>query len=173
MASRVLIGAEFSADIVAFLRLLARHRVRYLLVGGEAVIYHGYPRVTGDVDFFYENNSRNVRSLFSALEEFWEGAIPGVAAADELAEEGVIIQFGRPPHRIDLLNQIDGVNFDAAWPERIRVQLQTPTGPVPVYYIDALSLLTNKEAAARPKDLEDAAYLRAKTTSARRRKPLR
>jgi hypothetical protein len=159
MASRIVKNASFSADIQDFLRLLARHRVRYLLVGGEAVIYHGYPRLTGDVDFFYENTRANVRRLFRALLEFWDGVIPGITSAAQLSEPGIILQFGRPPHRIDLMNRIDGVRFATAWPSRIRVRLQTRLGLLPATYIDAKSLLKNKRAAARPKDLEDVRYL--------------
>ena len=113
MASRILTVA-FSEDILEFLRLLARNRVRYLIVGGEAVIYHGYPRVTGDVDFFYENTALNIHRLFNALSVFWNGRIPGIKSPEELREDGLILQFGRAPHRIDLMNRIDGVKFKEA-----------------------------------------------------------
>lgn len=161
MPSRTIEGASFSGDILAFLRLLARHRVRYLIVGGEAVIYHGYARLTGDVDFFYENTSANAGRLFNALLAFWDGPIPGLAAPNELREKGTIVQFGRAPHRIDLMNHIDGVRFARAWASRIRVRLKTPQGLVPVLYIDLPLLLKNKRAAARPKDLDDARFLAA------------
>lgn len=162
MSARILEGAGFSRDILIFLRLLAERRVRYLLVGGEAVIYHGYPRLTGDIDFFYENSALNVRRLFEVLMDFWEGTIPGLASAEELREQGLILQFGRPPHRIDLMNSIDGVAFQDAWPSRIRVRLKTKSGLVPALYMDLRSLLANKEAAGRPKDLDDSVYLREK-----------
>src|SRR4051812_39861900 len=105
--SSPIIKAGFSGDITAFLRLLAKKRVRYLIVGGEAVIYHGYPRLTGDIDFFYDNSSLNCRRLFQALLEFWDGRIPGVTSSAELRAPKLILQFGRPPHRIDLMNRID------------------------------------------------------------------
>lgn len=162
MSSRILAGAGFSNDILAFLRLLAQKRVRYLIVGGEAVIYHGYPRLTGDIDFFYENTALNSRRLLNALLEFWEGNVPGVASAEGLREKGIILQFGRPPHRIDLMNRIDGVTFQRAWPSRIRVRLQTGSGLVPVHYIGLRPLLANKRATGRPKDLDDALFLRPK-----------
>lgn len=168
MSARIVEGAGFSEDILIFLRLLAERRVRYLIVGGEAVIYHGYPRLTGDVDFFYENSERNVSKLFDVLLRFWSGNVPGLATARELREEGIIIQFGRPPHRIDLMNRIDGVAFAEAWPARIRVRLQTRGDLVPAFYIDARSLLRNKKAAGRPKDLDDAIFLRAKPRRSRR-----
>lgn len=170
MASRIIEGAGFSRDILIFLRLLARHRVRYLIVGGEAVIFHGYPRVTGDIDFFYENTPSNTTRLFAALLEFWDGRIPGVATAAELREEGMILQFGRPPHRIDLMNRIDGVRFAEAWPSRIRLQLQAAADRVPAAYIDLPSLLKNKKATKRPKDMEDVRFLSAQAERRRRRK---
>ena len=161
MPSRTIDGASFSRDILAFLRLLSRHRVRYLIVGGEAVIYHGYPRLTGDIDFFYENSVANTQRLFDALFEFWDANIPGIASPNELREPGIIIQFGRPPHRIDLMNKIDGVSFARAWPSRIRVRLKTGRGPVPAFYIDRPLLLKNKRAAARAKDRDDVRFLTA------------
>ncbi len=123
--------------------------------------YHGYPRVTGDVDFFYEDEVRNTNRLFEALLEFWDGRIPGLSRAEELREVGLILQFGRPPHRIDLMNRIDGVAFSTAWPLRIRIRLLTSEGLVPVYYLDLASLLKNKRAAGRPKDMDDVRFLRA------------
>lgn len=167
MSSRIVEGAGFSDDVVSFLRLLAEKRVRCLIVGGEAVIYHGYPRVTGDIDFFYERTTPNASRLFAVLAEFWNGLIPGIKTVEELLEDGVIFQFGRPPHRIDLMNRIDGVNFAEAWRSRIRVRLKTGSGLVPAFYIGARTLLKNKTATARPKDLDDAAYLRAVCARAR------
>ncbi len=170
MPSQQIAGAGFSPDVLTFLRLLAQHRVRYLVVGGEAVIYHGYPRGTGAVDFFYDNTPANSRRLYTALHDFWAGRIPGVKSAEELREPGIIIQFGRPPHRIDLMNQIDGVHFRDAWPSRISVKIEAESGPVPINYIDAKSLLINKQATARPKDLDDARFPSARTAERRRTK---
>ena len=170
MASSIVEGAGFSEDILSFLRLLRQERMRYLLVGGEAVIYHGHPRLTGDVDFFYEDSDGNVRRLFKALLEFWAGRIPGLKAPGELQEEGLILQFGRPPHRIDLMNRIDGVSFREAWPRRIRARLRTDSDLIPVLYVDLGSLLKNKRTAGRPKDLEDVRFLRAKLRQQQRRR---
>lgn len=140
--------------------MLHKHRVRYLIVGGEAVIYYGYSRLTGDVDFFYDRESANAQALYAALAEFWGGTVPGIADWGELVEEGVIIQFGRPPHRLDLVNRIDGVPFQEAWPARHVARMQSQGASIPVLYIGLPELLRNKEAAGRPKDLEDLQYLR-------------
>jgi Fe-S oxidoreductase len=108
----------FSPDVREFLRLLDKHNVRYLIVGGRAVIYYGHPRMTGDIDIFYERTAANSRRLFKALEEFWNGDIPGISTPDELREEGMILQFGRPPNRIDLISELSAVKFLDAWPNR-------------------------------------------------------
>jgi hypothetical protein len=153
--------AIFSDDVRDFLRLLTVHSVRYLIVGGEAVIFHGYARLTGDVDIFYDSSQENVERLFAALSVFWAGAVPGIASADELAAPGAIFMFGRPPNRLDLLNRIDGVAFGEAWTTREPTSMggEDPTIVVPYIGLDAL--LRNKRAAGRPKDHDDLAYLEA------------
>jgi hypothetical protein len=148
-------SSHFSPDIVEFIRLFGAHQVRYVVVGGEAVIYHGYPRFTGDIDFFFSNAPDNVEAVFAALRQFWGGTVPGVQSAEELSEPGVIVQFGRPPNRIDLLNRIDGVEFQEAWNGKIVLRISCPAGEVKLFMIDFRNLLRNKRAAARPKDLDD------------------
>ena len=74
-------------------------------------------------------------------------------------EAGLILQFGRPPNRIDLINTISGVTFDKAWPTRTKVTLASEAEDVPLSYISLDKLIANKRAAGRPKDLDDLAYL--------------
>ncbi|PWB72557.1 MAG: hypothetical protein C3F15_10910 [Holophagae bacterium] len=150
---------SFSPDIQEFLRLLHVNDVRYLIVGGEAVIFYGHARLTGDVDFFYDVDVDNARRLYSALDEFWEGSVPGVTCAEELAAPGLIVQFGVPPNRIDLMNRIDGVDFGEAWRTRNVVSLEIGGQVVPVNYVGLDALMANKRAAARPKDMDDLPYL--------------
>ena len=159
MAPQIVTAAGLSSDIVAFIRLLARFRVRYLIVGGEAVIFHGYPRFTGDVDFFYERTAANADRLFRALQVFWDNDVPEVKKADALLDPGIIIQFGRPPNRIDLHNKIDGVSFRSAWTSRVPARLKTRSGSVRLSYIGINSLRRNKRATGRAKDLDDVEHL--------------
>ncbi|MEM1056162.1 MAG: hypothetical protein AAGI52_11595 [Bacteroidota bacterium] len=126
-------------------------------MGGEAVIYHGHIRLTGDVDFYYSGESANAARLHSALLDFWGGDVPGIGRAGELEEPGLVLQFGRPPNRIDLLNRVSGVEFEGAWDARLSLALDDGT---PIYYISLADLMANKRATGRPKDLEDLAYLR-------------
>jgi len=158
-------ATHFSPDTVEFIRLLHRHSVQYLVVGGEAVIFHGHSRLTGDVDFFFGGATENAGNLFSALMEFWEGDIPGITSIAELSEEGLVVQFGAPPNRIDLLNTIDGVSFGEAWVQRETALVVGEDGEIPVHFIGLDSLIRNKERAARPKDLDDLQYLRYKQRS--------
>lgn len=152
-------SSHFSPDTRAFLESLAAKEVQYLIVGGEAVILHGHVRLTGDVDFFFARDRENLNRLFSALEEFWAGDIPGVESPDDLAPKGIVIQFGQPPNRIDLVNDIDGVSFDEAWPGRVDAVIQTENGQVLLTFIGLEALVKNKRASGRPKDLDDLAYL--------------
>ena len=103
-----------------------------------------------------------MQRLFQALRTFWGGEIPGVGSPAELADPGVVIQFGRPPNRIDLINQIDGVTFEQAWPGRLEAEVAGGSLPTRANYIGVRDLIQNKEASGRPKDLDDLAYLRGR-----------
>ena len=112
------------------------------------------------MDFFYDRQTENATRLFDALLDFWGGDIPGLSIAEELTRPGLILQFGRPPNRIDLLNQIAGISFDAVWSARQEHRLVSDDDATPIYYISLAHLIANKQAAGRPKDLEDLNYLR-------------
>lgn len=155
-------AGHFSPDTRTFIALLHANGVRYLIVGGEAVILHGHARLTGDVDFFYANDAENVDRLFSALLEFWDGDVPGIESASDLAPDGQIVQFGQPPNRIDLINEIEGVDFEEAWTGRVEAVLVTGDAEVPVWFIGLEALVRNKRATGRPKDLDDLRYLTPK-----------
>ena len=160
MSSNIIASDHFSPDVAEFIRLLGKWQVRYLVVGGEAVIFHGYPRLTGDIDFYFESNSGNVEKLYEALREFWDGSIPGLERMDELLEPGIILQFGRPPNRIDLMNSIDGIAFGPAWDDRVVTRMQMGTEMVVIPYLSLPALLKNKLASGRPRDLDDHENLR-------------
>jgi hypothetical protein len=149
----------FSRDVQDFLRLLAKHDVRYLLIGGAAVIYHGYSRLTGDIDFLYDCSRDNVRRLWSALVEFWGGSVPSVGGADELADPSLVVQFGRPPNRIDLIASLRAVPFDRAWQTRVDVSITVGGAVVPVRFVGLRELRLAKEEAGRPKDIDDLQHL--------------
>jgi predicted nucleotidyltransferase len=157
---------HFSADVRDLLRLLVDRNVRFMIVGGEAVIYHGYPRVTGDVDLWYEQTAENSERLFAALAIFWDGRVPGVDTSADFLRPGVVVQFGRPPHRIDLLSVIDGVDFADAWQRRKVEMLVDECGRgTSVAFIGVTDLIRNKRASGRHKDLDDVEHLSAIASS--------
>ena len=164
-------GEHLARDVREFLRLLHRHRVRYLLVGGEAVIHHGYARLTGDIDLFYEQTEPNAVRLFDALREFWGGPVPAVASATDLLELDVVIQFGRPPNRIDLVSTLGSVDFASAWRRRVVEKIRVSPRPIPLPIISLTDLLRSKRDAGRHKDLDDVEHLTALAKRKRRPRP--
>lgn len=153
-------AAHFSEDTRDFLGLLAEHNVRYVIIGGEAVIYYGFSRLTGDVDFFYEPSKENSEKLFAALVQFWDGDVPGIGSPGELIQPGLILQFGVPPNRIDLVNSVGGVTFPEVWENRSTEEMEISGRMFPVNFIGLEELIKNKESIGRPKDQEDLKYLK-------------
>ena len=150
----------FSADIFEFLNILTKHKVKFVVVGGEAVIYYGYARLTGDIDLFYDSSNENIENLWSALLEFWDDDIPMLKSKDEFNKKGIVIQFGLPPNRIDLMNTIDGVEFSEVWENCKSVKLDLENKQyIDIYIIGLKQLIKNKKASGRYKDLEDLEYL--------------
>ena len=140
---------HLSSDWREFIALLNSTSVEYLLVGGHAVAYHGYPRFTGDIDFFVSANPGNAERLERVLGAFGFGNV-GIRREDFL-EPNMVIQLGRPPNRIDLLTSIDGVRFDEAWLDRAWADIDGLAVPI----IGKSDLIRNKTASGRPQDLAD------------------
>ncbi len=150
----------FSPDALEFVRLLAKHNVRYVIVGGVAVIYYGSARLTGDIDFFYDVAIENVTQLYAALEEFWQGSIPGIKSREDLTGDDVIIQFGNIPNRIDLITSVDAVTFEDVWAHRLEEKITIDNTEYPIYFINLKHLIKNKESVKRGKDLDDLKFLK-------------
>lgn len=155
--------SAFTYDCIEFISLLNKYEVKWVIVGGEAVIYYGHVRLTGDVDFFYKNDRENSEKLINALNEFWDYNIPGGIKRNDLMAGGNIIQFGLPPNRIDLISEIEGVDFDEVWENKVKEELNTKLGKLKVYYIGLGELIKNKSSVNRPKDLEDLKFLKSIT----------
>lgn len=128
-------------------------RVRYLLVGGYALAFHGRPRFTKDLDVWLEPDAENAARAYAALGAF--GAPLNELNASDLARPGLIFQIGVAPNRIDVLTAIDGVTFGEAWPDR----QGTRYSDQPVSVISRHHLTLNKRATGRPQDLLDAEEL--------------
>jgi hypothetical protein len=132
------------------------HGVKYLVVGGHAVGIHAEPRGTKDLDIFIKADPENSTAVFRALTEF--GApIAGMTAEDFNDKPTSVFQMGVPPSRIDILQGIEGVNFDEAWPERVDEIL---AGQVLAHVISRDDLIKNKLAVGRHQDLADVEKIR-------------
>ncbi len=140
---------QLQTDFKDFLRLLNAHRVEYLLIGGYAVSYHGYPRATVDLDIWIARTPDNAQHVLAVLREF--GFADPVLTTALFLEQDRIIRMGVPPFRIEVATTISGVEFDTCYRSRIDAVIDG----VPVPVIDLASLRRNKRAAGRNKDLDD------------------
>ncbi|MGH8057451.1 MAG: hypothetical protein ACREOH_09485 [Candidatus Entotheonellia bacterium] len=136
-------------DFKEFLQLLSAHHVEYLLIGGYAVAYHGYPRATADMDIWIAIHPHNADKVVAALKAFGFD-LPKLSAALFL-KEGQIIRMGVPPLRIAIATSISGVHVAECYAARVIDILDE----VEVHFISLAHLKANKKAAGRYKDLND------------------
>lgn len=140
---------KLSKDLKEFVALLNAAGVKYLLVGGHAVAFHGHPRFTGDIDFFVEPALENGSKLMQVFADFGFGDLS--LCAMDFTEKDSVIQLGRPPNRIDILPSIDGVAFDEAWATKIDAEIDG----CKMHIIGKDFLVKNKRATSRPQDIAD------------------
>src|SRR3989339_1302910 len=136
-------------DFKDFLKLLNLKKVEYLIIGGYAVSYHGYPRSTGDMDIWIAVHPQNAQKIVEALKEF--GFSEKNLPIDLFLKTEQVIRIGMPPIRIEILTSVSGVEFDDCYKRRI---IDTVDG-VEVNFINLDDLKKNKKAAGRHKDLDD------------------
>ena len=135
-------------DFKEFLQLLNTHHVEYMVVGGYAVGYYGYPRATGDMDIWIAYSPANVRGLVEVLREF---GFSIAEPAEAFLTEGQFMGIGNKPLRIEVLTTISGVSFQDCYAERIEDEIDG----VQVNLIGLRHLRINKQASGRLKDLND------------------
>jgi hypothetical protein len=133
------------------------HGVRYLVVGGYAVIYHAQPRFTKDIDLFIKADPANSRATYAALAAF--GARLEGIRPEDFAEGGSFFRFGRDPYGFDILPDLPGVDFESAWERRVEGVIDPKSG-LKAYFISATDLIASKLAAGRPQDIADAEAVR-------------
>jgi Nucleotidyl transferase of unknown function (DUF2204) len=142
-------------DFSELLLALNANGVEYLVVGAHAMAVYGHVRATKDLDVWIRADRENALRALKAISEF--GAPLGDLTVDDLSTRGTIFQIGTPPLRIDIITEIDGVDFADAWPAR----RNTGFGRVPVFVISRHHLIINKKTAARLQDLADVERLEA------------
>ncbi len=140
-------------DFREFLQCLNARSVEYLVLGGHAVSFHGYPRFTHDVDLFVRPELANAERLLGALQDF------GFGSVDLKAEDftvAVTVVLGRAPYEIDLMTYVKGVDLEQVWADRVEGILDG----VPTSFISKEHLIQNKLAVGRAEDQADVARLR-------------
>ena len=140
---------QLPIELREFLKLLNENQVEYLLIGGYAVGYHGFPRATGDMDIWVATNEANAEKIIAALEAFGFGDTG--MTPDLFLVPDQITRMGNRPLRIEILTTISGLEFAEAYAKRV---VDVIDG-VPVSFISADHLKINKRASGRLKDLAD------------------
>ena len=142
-----------NSDFKELLSLFNDNNVKYLVIGGYAVIKYAEPRYTKDLDLWVKADGENAVTVFNALRAF--GAPLANLTADDFAHEGYFYQMGLPPVRVDILMSIPGLSFDDAWSRRVEVDF----AGILVPFISKQDLIVSKRASGRPEDLRDADLL--------------
>lgn len=136
-------------DFKEFFQLLNANNARYLIIGGYAVAYHGYPRYTKDIDIWIETSSDNAKKVIKTLRDFGFESLG--LKEDDFLEGDTVIQLGHPPNRIDLIMGAPGVNFNTCYKSRVEEEIDGVCLP----FIDLKNLKEQKRASGRHQDLAD------------------
>jgi len=142
-----------NSDFSDLLRIFNDHNVRYMVIGGYAIVQYAEPRFTKDLDMLISTDIKNAEAVYTALLEF--GAPLAGLTAKDFAEEGFFFQMGVPPVRVDILMGIPGIQFEECWNRRMEVDFDG----LKVIFISKQDLIASKRAAGRPQDLIDADLL--------------
>ena len=140
---------ELPKDFKELLRSLNANGVRYLLIGGYAVGFHGYPRATNDIDIFVAKDLENARRLVKSLNEFGFGTVE--LSTELFTKDKSIVRMGVEPLKIEFANFISGVEFEEAFEDKIVGVIDD----VEISIINLHHLKINKKASGRYKDLDD------------------
>jgi hypothetical protein len=146
-------NALLNRDFIDILSAFSKEKVDYIVVGGYAIAFHGFVRGTGDIDLWIRNSNENTERVWAALKAF--GAPLSDLSINDLQTPGMVFQMGLPPNRIDIINRVEGLQFEEAWPNRTFVELHELTIPI----AGKPELLKNKRAMNRPKDMADIIWL--------------
>jgi predicted nucleotidyltransferase len=137
--------------------------VRYLVIGGYAVNFHGHHRNTKGLDVWIATDPENAKRVAAALVAF--GFSRRAARSSLFEKRDAVYTFGREPFRVDLLTQPSAVEFEACYARRVEADVDGLRFPL----IALEDLLTNKVASGRLQDIADVHKLRKKKPGAKRK----
>ena len=136
-------------DYKEFIKLLNKNNVKYLVVGGYALAFHGYPRYTKDIDIWIWLNKENSEKIIKTLREFGFDSLD--LTSEDFMQSGTVIQLGKQPNRIDLLTSVTGLDFDECYSSRDEIDIDDTK----VCFVDKENFKKNKKAVGRHQDLAD------------------
>ena len=142
-----------NSDFSDLLRIFNANRVKYLVIGGYAVVQYAEPRFTKDLDVWVSTDTVNAEMVYKSLREF--GTPLENLTVKDFSEEGYFFQLGIPPVRVDILMGIPGANFEDCWQRRNEVDFDD----LSVCFISKQDLIVAKRVSGRPQDLIDADLL--------------
>ncbi len=144
-------GNIFNDDFQDFIKSINNAKVKYVLVGGYSVIFHGFPRTTGDLDIFVEVSKENYQKLSIAFFEFGLSVFDMTEENFLHNENMTVFSFGRAPVSIEILKEISGLTFEEVYFNAINTEIEG----IPVSVIQLRDLIKNKKASGRAKDIND------------------
>jgi hypothetical protein len=136
-------------DFKEFIELLNKNHVKYLVVGGYALAFHGYPRYTKDIDFWVWGDKKNAENIIKTLVDFGFSSLD--IKEEDFMSPGYVVQLGQPPSRIDLLTSVTGLEFEDCYATKVHINIQGSE----VDFIDLENFKKNKKAVGRHQDLAD------------------
>ena len=140
-------------DYKDIIEIFNEYEVKYLVSGAFAMSKLGYSRATYDIDLWVEKSEENAMKIYQALEEF---GLPYIIKPSDFLQANSVIQIGIEPNRIDILTDIDGVDFSKAWQNKNEVNFD---GLI-TYSLSLDDLILNKSSTQREKDKLDLVYLK-------------
>jgi hypothetical protein len=141
-------------DFREFIALLNAKNVKYLVIGGYAVAYHGYPRYTKDIDFWIWLNEDNAKKIVEAIHAF--GMASMNIKVEDFMSADTVIQLGMPPNRIDILTDLEMLDFETCYAQRETANFEG----LDIAVLDLDNLIKSKLNAGRPQDKVDAKKLK-------------
>lgn len=140
---------RLNEDFKEFLKLLNKNHVKYLIIGGYAVNIHGYPRFTGDIDFWIDKDSDNAKRTCDAIHQF--GFEDTNLTPESFQRPNALIRMGVTPFMIEIHTAVSGIRFEDCYPHRVIKEIDG----IQVDVIDLKNLIKNKRASGRHRDLDD------------------
>lgn len=142
-------------EFIAFWRSLNDHNVRYIMVGGLATFFHGYERVTKDLDIWIDDTLDNRKRLRSSFKDIGYGDIESLETMQFVPGWTTFYAAGV---ELDIMTSMKGLEdetFSTCYDKADLVDLDG--NKVPFLHIN--HLIANKKAVNRPKDQIDVLHL--------------